>query len=119
EWRALAAIVDPALANDPRFATMAARKQYEDVLDEIIGAWCASRSREEIRDVLQAAGVAAYPAMDAKDLHDDPHLGSRDYFVEQPHPEVGVRRHMGIPYKLHGTPLSVWRAAPCLGQDTD
>lgn len=119
EWRALAAIVDPALANDPRFATMAARKQNEDVLDEIIGAWCASRSREEIRDVLQAAGVAAYPAMDAKDLHDDPHLGSRDYFVEQPHPEVGVRRHMGIPYKLHGTPLSVWRAAPCLGQDTD
>lgn len=119
EWRALAAIVDPALANDPRFATTAARKQNEDVLDEIIGAWCASRSREEIRDVLQAAGVAAYPAMDAKDLHDDPHLGSRDYFVEQPHPEVGVRRHMGIPYKLHGTPLSVWRAAPCLGQDTD
>jgi crotonobetainyl-CoA:carnitine CoA-transferase CaiB-like acyl-CoA transferase len=26
---------------------------------------------------------------------------------------------MGIPYKLHRTPLAVWRAAPCLGEDTD
>ena len=119
EWRALAAVVDQALASDPRFATAVARKDNEDVLDEVLGAWCASRSPEEIRDVLQAAGVAAFPAMNAKDLHDDPHLGARDYFVERPHPEVGVRRHMGIPYRLHGTPLSVWRAAPCLGQDTD
>ncbi|HEY8517531.1 MAG TPA: CoA transferase [Candidatus Binatia bacterium] len=119
EWRALAGVIDPALADDPRFATMAERKRNEDVLDEIISAWCASRTDTEVRDVLQAAGVAAYPAMTNKDLHEDPHLGSRDYFVELPHPEVGTRRHMGIPYKLHGTPLRVWRAAPCFGEDTD
>ena len=119
EWRRLATVVDSAVASDPRFASAALRKQNEDALDAAIGAWCASRSAEDVRDTLQTAGVAAFPAMTAKDLHDDPHLGSRRYFVELPHPEVGVRRHMGIPYKLHRTPLAVWRAAPCLGEDTD
>jgi len=119
EWRALANVIEPALAADTRFASAAARKQNEDALDAAIGAWCATRTREEVRDTLQAARVAAFPVMTAKDLHDDPHLGSRDYFVELPHPEVGIRRHMGIPYRLHGTPIAVWRAAPCLGEDTD
>lgn len=119
EWRALAGVVDPALASDARFATAELRKRNEEALDATMGAWCASRTPEEATAVLQAAGVAAFTAMNAKDLHDDPHLGSRDYFVELPHPEVGARRHMGIPYRMHGTPLRVWRAAPCLGEDTD
>lgn len=119
EWHRLAREVDTALLTDPRFASATLRKQNEDALDAAIGAWCATRTPEEIRDTLQAANVAAYPAMTAKDLHDDPHLGSRRYFVDLPHPEVGTRRHMGIPYKLHRTPLAVWRAAPCMGEDTD
>jgi crotonobetainyl-CoA:carnitine CoA-transferase CaiB-like acyl-CoA transferase len=119
EWQALAAVVDPELARDPRFATALLRKQNEDALDEQLAGWCATRTPEEARDVLQAAGVAAFPVMNARDLHDDPHLGSRDYFVELPHAEVGTRRHMGIPYKLHGTPVAVRRAAPCFGADTD
>jgi len=131
EWRALARVIDGSqggpqsarrestLAGDARFATAPGRKANEDALDEIVSVWCRARSAEEVTRLLQAAGVAAFPAMTAADLHDDPHLGSRDYFVELPHPEVGVKRHMGIPYKLHGTPLGVSRAAPCLGQDTD
>lgn len=119
EWRALAAVIDPTLSDDPRFASADLRKRNEDELDERIGAWCSERSPEEVRDLLQKAGVAAFPPMTAKDLHDDAHLGSRDYFVELPHPEVGTRRHMGIPYKLSRSPLVVRRAAPCVGQDTD
>jgi len=119
EWRALARAIDPSLAGDARFATAELRKHNEDALDATIGVWCATRSPEEVTTILQATGVAAFTAMNAKDLHDDAHLGSRDYFVELPHPEIGTRRHMGIPYRLHGTPLRVWRAAPCLGQDTD
>ncbi|HZR80702.1 MAG TPA: CoA transferase [Candidatus Binatia bacterium] len=119
EWRRLAAVVDPALGGDARFATATDRKRNEHALDALLGEWCASRTPEEVTAALQGAGVAAFPAMTAKDLNDDPHLGGRDYFVELPHAEVGVKRHMGIPYKLHGTPLAVERAAPLLGEDTD
>jgi benzylsuccinate CoA-transferase BbsF subunit len=119
EWRSLASVVDPTLASDARFSDAAARKRHEDVLDETIGAWCSQRSPEAVTRELQAARVSAFIAMTAKDLHEDPHLAARDYFVELPHPEVGVRRHMGIPYKLHGSPVAVRSPAPCLGSDTE
>jgi crotonobetainyl-CoA:carnitine CoA-transferase CaiB-like acyl-CoA transferase len=119
EWRALASIVEPAWLDDPDLAAVAGRKRREAELDERIAAWCATRSREQVTDVLQGAGVAALPVFDARDIHDDPHLAARSFFVELPHPEVGIRRHLGIPYRLDGSPLAVRRAAPCLGQDTD
>jgi benzylsuccinate CoA-transferase BbsF subunit len=119
EWRALAGVVDPGWLADAELAAAAGRKRREAELDERLSSWCASRSREEIADVLQRAGVAALPVADARDIHDDPHLAERDFFVEHEHPEVGVRRHLGIPYRLDGSPLRVERAAPCLGADTD
>ena len=82
EWRRLAGVVDPALAADARFATAADRKRNEQALDALLGEWCASRTPEEVTAALQGAGVAAFPAMTAKDLNDDPHLGGRDYFVD-------------------------------------
>ncbi|MEI8357394.1 MAG: CoA transferase [Deltaproteobacteria bacterium] len=119
EWRTLCSVVDPGLASDPRFATAPSRKHNEPELDAILSAWCAPRSAEATARELQAAGVAAFIVMNAQDLDGDPHLRGRGYFVELPHPEVGVRRHAGIPYRLHGSPVEVRRAAPCLGQDTD
>jgi crotonobetainyl-CoA:carnitine CoA-transferase CaiB-like acyl-CoA transferase len=49
----------------------------------------------------------------------NPHLTARNYFVELPHPEVGKRRHLGVPWKMSRTPSEVQRPAPCLGQDND
>jgi crotonobetainyl-CoA:carnitine CoA-transferase CaiB-like acyl-CoA transferase len=54
-----------------------------------------------------------------KELDADPHLNARGIFVEHQHPEVGVRRHVGIPWRMSGTPTEVWRAAPVMGQDND
>ena len=48
--------------------------------------------------------------MTAKDLADDPHLAERGYLVELEHPEIGKRKHAGIPWKMSGTPCAV-RAA--------
>jgi crotonobetainyl-CoA:carnitine CoA-transferase CaiB-like acyl-CoA transferase len=49
----------------------------------------------------------------------NPHVAAREFFVELEHPEVGKRRHLGIPWKMSRTPCAVRRPAPCLGQDTD
>ena len=119
EWRALASAVEPAWLRDSELAVAAGRKRREEEIDERLSAWCATRSREQVTQVLQQAGVAAFPVLDARDLHDDPHLAARGFFVELPHREVGVRRHLGIPYRLDASPIAVGRAAPCLGQDTD
>ena len=120
EWRSLcSAIGQPKLADDQRFKTAALRKQNEAALDQIITAWTSARDRWDATRVLQAAGVAAFPAMGNKDLAEDPHLAERGYLVQLDHPEVGKRIHAGIPWKMSGTPCAVRKPAPLRGADTE
>jgi benzylsuccinate CoA-transferase BbsF subunit len=120
EWQRLCMGMDqPALAADSRFATLAVRKQNEDALEEVLNTWTVALTAEEVTAKLQAAGVAAFPALTNKELAEDSHLRSRGFFVELPHAEVGVRQHAGVPWVFSDTPCQVRRPAPCLGQDTD
>ena len=115
EWRRLAEVIGDGLAKDDRFATAELRKQNEDDLEALISEWTASRDRWEITDALPAAGIAAAPVFDMKDVADDPHMNERGFFIEIPHPEVDVQKYAGIPWKLHGTPVAITRPAPCIG----
>lgn len=120
EWARLArAIGKPELAADARFNTLAARKQNEDALEAVITEWTSKRRVAYVVDTLQAAGVAAGACADNKYLCEDPQLAARDYWVELKHPQVGVMRHCGIPWRMSGTPTRVAAPAPCLGQHTD
>ena len=118
-WAALCTVVDPALAEDPRFADAAARKVHEDALDEIITGWTGRHDRWWITRTLQAAGVAAFPSMSPRDLAADPQLQARGFLEQLDHPEVGRRVHAGIPWRLDRGPNGVRAPAPLLGQHTD
>lgn len=120
EWQALGqAIGQPSLATDPRFCTAADRKAHEDELEVFITAWTQQRGKWEVTRTLQAAGVAAFPSMNSKDLAEDAHLNAREFFARLPHPEVGVQTHTGIPWRLTNAPNGVRKAAPVLGADTE
>jgi len=120
EWQALCkAMGKPELATDKRFATATARKANEDALEEIITAWTQERDRWEVTEILQKAGVAAFPSLSNKDLATNPHLAARGYLVQKEHPEVGKRIHAGIPWQMSSTPCEVRAAAPLRGQHSD
>ncbi|SRR5579875_46352 len=121
DWRQLAHIMGQAeLADDPRFATLQARKQNEDELDAIIGRWTANQHAHELAANLQRAGIAAAVVADNKYLaEEDEHLRLRDYFVYLDHPEVGVRQHAGIPWRMSRSDSRIRSAAPTIGQHTD
>jgi len=120
EWQALcSALGKPELANDKRFVNVTARKANEDALEDIITAWTKERDRWEVTEILQKAGVAAFPSMSNKDLATNTHLNARGYLVQKEHPEVGKRIHAGIPWHMSGTPCEVQAAAPLRGQHTD
>jgi benzylsuccinate CoA-transferase BbsF subunit len=120
EWRRFAAAIGaPELAGDARFATLAARKANEDALEDLVTAWTAARSPDETTALLQRVGIAAFPALSNRDICEDAHLRERGFFVELEHPEVGVRRHLGIPWRMSETPCAVERPAPCVGEATD
>ncbi|HZY60715.1 MAG TPA: CoA transferase [Candidatus Binataceae bacterium] len=119
EWRALCNVIgEPLLAEDPRFATAQMRKRNEDELDRIITQWTQHRDRWEITETLQRAGVAAFPTLSNKDLFEDPHLTQRGFIVDVEHPEVGLRKHSGICWRMSGTSSRAITRAPLLGEHT-
>jgi crotonobetainyl-CoA:carnitine CoA-transferase CaiB-like acyl-CoA transferase len=120
EWQALCrAIGQPQLAIDTRFRTARDRKANEDALDQILTVWTTPRNKWDITRTLQAAGVAAFPSMNSKDLAGDVHLNARGFFAKPPHAEVGELLHTGIPWLLANGANGVRSAAPLLGEHTD
>ncbi|MEM9176778.1 MAG: CoA transferase [Myxococcota bacterium] len=93
EWIAFTnAIGDPGLAEDPRFATHAARKLHEDALDERVRAWTRRQDKWRGAEHLQAAGVAAGPVEHLRDTFErDPLLRAHYQIVHQPvAPDVAI-----------------------------
>ena len=120
EWQALCrAMGEPQLASDSRFHTASDRKANEDELEKMLTEWTGQRDRWVVTQTLQEAGVAAFPALSASDLAEDKQLEAREAFARLPHPEVGSRLHMGIPWLLAESPNGVRAPAPLLGQHTD
>ena len=120
QWRGLcAALGQPALAADPRFATPAARKANEDALDALIGGWCADRDRWAVTEALQAHGVAAFPCLDMADVVANAHLQARGAFTRWPHPEVGERVLSAPPWHLLRYGRTPGGRAPLLAEHTD
>jgi benzylsuccinate CoA-transferase BbsF subunit len=86
DWaRAAAALGQPALAHDPRFRTLAARKQHEDELEALLGALAGCRDRWELAAALQRAGVPAGPVEHVAD-HLERDAGMSRRFTAIGHP---------------------------------
>jgi crotonobetainyl-CoA:carnitine CoA-transferase CaiB-like acyl-CoA transferase len=77
-------------ARDARFAQTAGRLAHEHELDAQIAEWTRGFDRYALAERLQAAGVAATPVQDARDLADDPQLAHREHFVPLEHVHLGT-----------------------------
>ena len=123
DWQALcAALGMPELAADPRFADPVTRHRNQDDLDAIISAWTASRSKYQVMNVLQSAGVPAGPVLDGRDMLNDPHFRDRGYFetVEHPPPAgLGRREYVSRGWRMSGNDVRIRKAAPLLGEDNE
>ncbi|HEX4493454.1 MAG TPA: CoA transferase [Acidimicrobiia bacterium] len=84
-----------------------------------IEAWTRARTRAEIAERLQRAGIEAVPVQDFGDLHDDPQLAYREHFVPMTHPVVGDTMYERTGTRLAACPGGYSRGGPTLGQDTD
>jgi benzylsuccinate CoA-transferase BbsF subunit len=117
EWSALCrAMGEPGLAQDPRFSSAETRWRNQDQLDELIGDWTSNQDHYELMHKLQAAGVAATPSLSNKALFNDPHLKARKAFTQVEHPVLGKDWVLAPPWRLSGTPASIRRHGPLLGE---
>ena len=130
EWLAIAAETDAAwesfadhmgasaLAVDPRFASVSARKRNESALDEIVAAWCADRDAAAEAQSLGALGLSAARVEPFKPIYEaaSPQFAAREFLVAVTHPESGTHLLPLLPWTLARTPRAPARYSPCFGE---
>lgn len=119
-FRRLAAAMDqPDLAADERFATHSQRGRYSEELDDLIARWTASLTADRVLELMEDHGVPAGRMFRAPDMLEDPHFKSRDSIVWVSHPDFGQLPMQNVAPKLSATPGEVRWAGPELGAHND
>jgi crotonobetainyl-CoA:carnitine CoA-transferase CaiB-like acyl-CoA transferase len=108
------------LADDPRFASDDLRWEHGDVLDDIMQAWCAGKTRAQVMGLLDQAKLPAAPVSSPAEVLVDPHVQAMGYLQRVPFP--GASRPVPIvetPFRMSATPGTIRSRAPLLGEHTD
>ena len=115
-FQALIQVIDmPELAEDPRFATFAARHQHRDDLLEHLSRRFRERTTAEWLDCLRGQ-VPCAPVRELSDALDVERLERREMLASYEHPRLGTVRGVGLPLRVSGFTPS-YRASPALGAD--
>ncbi len=118
-FRRLAAAMDqPELAQDARFADHAGRNRNNDALDETIEAWTQSLPLAELEAILQKASVPATRIFTIADIFADPHYRARNSIVAAPDENMGAVAMAAVVPRMSATPGAVRHAGRNVGQDT-
>ncbi len=119
-WRKVcAAMGQPELAEEPRFATFADRTHNMQALDDAVAAWTRSLSRAQIIETAQAHGVICAAVNNLGEVIEDPHLAERGTLHKRPHPHFGEMVQMNTPLRYTDISPPEVTPPPELGGATD
>jgi crotonobetainyl-CoA:carnitine CoA-transferase CaiB-like acyl-CoA transferase len=119
-WRRFCQTIGrPELAQDPQYATTAARRGRRDDIAALIQSWTGARTKAEVVRALTTAGVPAAPVNNVAEMVADPQVQAREMFVELQHATYGPVKITGTPLKLSETPGRVERLAPLPGEHNE
>ena len=106
------------LAHDPDLTDNAGRVARVAELDEVIGAWTATQTVDQVLAALDAASVPAGRIYTVADIAADPHYQARGMLESLRMDDGSELSVPGIVPKLSATPGHHHRLAPGLGQDS-
>ena len=109
----------PEWIGDERFATNPARVRNHPLLDPLLRAGFAGRSRRELIDALDAAGVPCSPINTVPEVFAEPQVQHRNMLRKLPHPTAGEVPQVVSPLNFTNEPLAFDRPPPLLGQHTE
>ena len=110
--RLCAAMGQPGLAADPRYATHIARGERQGELDALIAEWTSAMTIAELETLMIAHSVPAGRVYRGPEMLAEPHFAARAALIEVPHPELGAITMQAPMPKLSATPSTVRRPAP-------
>lgn len=119
-WRPFCeAIGDPALADDPRFATREARLARRAELTALLESIFRRATVREWMERLEARDVLCAPVNRYADLPGDPAVSATGMLTDEEHPRAGRIRTLATPIRFSETPGSIRTPSPALGEHTD
>jgi crotonobetainyl-CoA:carnitine CoA-transferase CaiB-like acyl-CoA transferase len=118
-WHAVtAAIGQPQLASDPRFADFEQRRENRLVLQEILDT--AIRAQPTAHWLAKLQGVCPVaPVNNLGEALQNPYLAETGLVQTHPHPQRADMRMLASPIKVDGQRVNDTRPAPAMGADTD
>lgn len=108
----------PGLADDPRFATNAARVVHREALVPVLAQHFRSRPAAGWLAALEAATVPCGPVNTIDAVFASDQARARGLCVDLPHPLAGEVPQVASPLRLSATPVEYRAAPPLLGADT-
>lgn len=120
QFRKFADVIgQPALADDPKFATNAARVENLPDLEALLIDALASGTITEWVSAFGAAGVPSGPINTVGRVFDEPQVQHRQMLRDIAHPLAGNLKQVVSPLKFRNAPLSFDKAPPLLGEHTE
>lgn len=105
------------LADDPRFATNAARVKNIEATDAAVEAWAAGLTRAEIFALTQRYKVPSAPVRDLDEVMANAHMRGRGMLEDIDHPSLGRITVPGSPLRYQGAPPIPATPSRALGED--
>ncbi|CAB3630683.1 CaiB/BaiF CoA transferase family protein [Achromobacter pestifer] len=116
-WRNFFGLIGrPELERDPRFCTHGARAAHISEVYAFVAEVISTRTSQEWLDDLARADIPASQLYTVDGLLQDEHLAATGFIREMDHPSEGRIRTTAPLGQYQGTPTSLRRPAPKLGQ---
>jgi crotonobetainyl-CoA:carnitine CoA-transferase CaiB-like acyl-CoA transferase len=109
----------PEWADDPRFATNRARVENRELVDGSIAEALARNTADAWIARLKEVGVPCGRINSVAEALAEPQAAARSMIETVEHSTIGELKLVGMPYKFSGTPASVRRPPPTLGEHTE
>lgn len=119
QFRKFAELISlPKLADDPKFATNAARVENLEELEALLIEALAKGTITEWVEAFAAGGVPSGPINTVGRVFDEPQVQHREMLRDIPHPLSGSVKQVISPLNFANAPLAFDRAPPLLGEHT-
>jgi succinate--hydroxymethylglutarate CoA-transferase len=102
--------------DDPRFTRNQDRVRNRDLIDGMITDVMRNRTRAAWTAILGPAGIPTGPINSVAEALATEQTATRNMVATVDHPTEGEIRMLGIPFQMFGTPASIRRPPPTLGQ---
>jgi len=113
------AIGRPELADDPRYATNAARVENTSDLDRIFGSWIAAKTQEEAVAAFRRANGTLAPIYSVDQIFEDPQFAARNAIADVADEDFGRVRMQGLVPRFKRQPGKIRWTAKSLAADND